>query len=129
MKLTVCHAYRNYRTFTSAMNLIEKENALRINFKNISIETRRDPILSKLSEAIENSTVDKLDSNFDAFKNKSLELTVQYGCIMWGYRTIIPSKLRQYILNELHASHMGIVKTKSLARSYVWWPKIDSDIV
>ena len=78
--------------------------------------------------AIENGTVDKLDSSFSAFKNKSFELTVQYGCIMWGFRTIVPSKLRQYILNELHASHMGIVKTKSLARSYVWWPKIDSEI-
>ncbi|XP_055918303.1 uncharacterized protein K02A2.6-like [Eupeodes corollae] len=112
----------------SYIDLIEKDNALRINFKNIAIETRRDPILSKLLEAIESTTIDKLDSNFDVFKSKSLELTVQYGCIMWGFRTVVPTKLRQYILNELHASHMGVVKTKSLARSYVWWPKIDSEI-
>ncbi|XP_055922784.1 uncharacterized protein K02A2.6-like [Eupeodes corollae] len=110
------------------IDLIEKDNAFRINFKNIAIETRRDPILIKLLEAIESTTIDKLDSNFDVFKSKSLELTVQYGCIMWGFRTVVPTKLRQYILNELHASHMGVVKTKSLARSYVWWPKIDSEI-
>lgn len=44
---------------------------------------------------------------------------------MWGYRMIIPASSRQTVLKQLHCSHMGIVKTKSWARSYVWWPRID----
>lgn len=28
----------------------------------------------------------------------------------------------------MHESHFGIVKTKAIARSFVWWPKIDSEI-
>jgi len=60
------------------------------------------------------------DTQFIPFHNKSDELTVERDCLLWGYRVVIPSKLRSIVLEQLHESHLGIVKFKSLARSYVW---------
>ena len=38
---------------------------------------------------------------------------------------IIPEKLQGDILRELHQNHTGISCMKVIARSYVWWPKLD----
>lgn len=41
---------------------------------------------------------------------------------------MIPKALQQDVLEELHATHLGITKMKQLARRYVYWKTIDKDI-
>lgn len=46
---------------------------------------------------------------------------------MTGERVIIPEKLQNTVLKELHVGHPGIVRMKKIARSYVYWPNLDKD--
>jgi hypothetical protein len=43
-------------------------------------------------------------------------------------RVVIPNKLQERILKELHDSHLGIVKMKALSRNYMWWPNINQQL-
>ena len=43
-------------------------------------------------------------------------------------RIIIPSKLRQQVLNQKHTGHQGLSKCRERARLSVWWPCLSQDI-
>ncbi|XP_060083604.1 uncharacterized protein K02A2.6-like [Ylistrum balloti] len=56
------------------------------------------------------------------------ELSLQNGCVLWGNRIVVPPPGRGKLLEQLHEGHPGVVKMKSIARSYFWWPRLDHEI-
>uniref|UniRef100_A0A914HTM2 RNA-directed DNA polymerase n=1 Tax=Globodera rostochiensis TaxID=31243 RepID=A0A914HTM2_GLORO len=68
-------------------------------------------------------------SPLSAFFVHRSKLSEVQGCLLFGDRVIIPAELRQRILKALHFTHPGMVRMKSLARQFVYWPRITTDIV
>ncbi|XP_072178233.1 uncharacterized protein [Diadema setosum] len=93
--------------------------------------TRKDPILSKVLRYTLDGWPKQLpteESELKTFFMRRTEITIEQGILMWGMRIIIPHKMQKAVLAELHQGHLGVVKMKSIARSYVWWPHLDSQI-
>lgn len=47
------------------------------------------------------------------------------GILMRGHRIVIPTSIQQQCIDLAHIGHQGIVKTKNLLKSKVWFPGLD----
>ena len=100
-----------------------------VSAKQIARETARDKILSKvLTFTLYGWSQTCDEPELKPFFIRRHELSVEQGCLMWGLRVVIPSVFQQQVLKELHGTHPGVARMKAMARSHVWWPKIDSVI-
>ena len=90
-------------------------------------ETAKDPILSQLMRFVKEGWPHAFSEELKDFKKLENSLSTENGCV-YGLRVIIPSTLRNHILKLLHLGHFGMQRMKQLARSTVYWPRIDFDI-
>ena len=121
---------RKDKTLEADIFCVSQLDKLPVTSDAIARETRKDSILSRVYKYTLNGWDESkaLEENLKPFYNRRLELSLFNGIIMLGTRVVVPTKFRGQILDEIHSGHLGVVKMKSVARTYVYWPKIDQQI-
>ena len=109
---------------------VAQMEALPVTTSQLRAATSTDPILSKVSRYLRGSwpADNNIPDSIRPFFNRQNELTVEEGCLLWGIRVVIPKRLREKLLQELHHDHPGVSRMKSVARSYMWWPGLDKEV-
>ena len=91
--------------------VVSQFDPLPVTAEQVRRETRRDSTLAAVNQAVQIGDFSCFTDHQSYYHRRS--------------ELIIPPSLQRNVLDELHSSHCGIMRTKELARSYVWWPKID----
>ncbi|CAC5382924.1 unnamed protein product [Mytilus coruscus] len=101
------------------------------NLEQITEETSKDGTLQTLTRLIiDGWPDDKNEVTKEVFEywNFRDELSNVNGIILKGEKIIIPASMRENMLNKLHEGHLGIEKTRKLARDSIFWPGINAQI-
>ena len=106
----------------------EAWDILPLSLEDVARKTREDKTFGKLYRAVESGLLNKNDPDLKIFSGVFDDLYLEDNVIFFGNRVVIPTCQHARLLEELHFSHIGVVRMKYIARNYFWWPGLNKDI-
>jgi hypothetical protein len=102
-----------------------------VTMETVAAATESDSVLRCVREYVVNGwplSKRAMNSELRAYFSVRHELSVSNNCVVRECRTVIPTALRQTLLELAHEGHPGIVRMKQKCRDAIWWPGIDTCI-
>ncbi|XP_055522812.1 uncharacterized protein K02A2.6-like [Wyeomyia smithii] len=113
--------------------IVSSTKNLPLSFSMVEEATKCDPTLSKLyrfvSDGWPKKRMDVKDWEMQRYFDRQEALSIVQGCVMFGDRLIIPAQYRKRCIIQLHEGHPGAQRMKAIARSFVFLPGLDEQIV
>jgi hypothetical protein len=126
---------RNDKEENNMSDIIHTISEIQINFKNgkeaeFIDKTKSDEVLTKVLEFCKKGwpKVCKDNGELKHYWKLRNEIMVDNELLYYETRIIVPKALRKYVINKLHETHLGIVKTKAKAKQLFYFPGINSQI-
>ena len=91
---------------------------LPLTIADVARATRKDKVYGKLYNSVRSGVLDGKDKDQGKFAGVFDNLHIEEEVLYFGVRVVIPSCQQQRMLDELHMSHIGIVKMKEIVRRY-----------
>ena len=106
--------------------LMESLEALPLTVVQIARWTDR--VLAKVRDNIQRGWQHSDEAVLHPYQSSRMELSVEDGCVLWGRQVVIPPQGRARALVLLHEGHPGASRMKGLARSFMWWPGMNTEL-
>lgn len=111
------------------IHLLELSSGSPVTRIEIAKATADDQVLSAVYAALSSKWPNPIPAALQPYHNVCMELSTIDNCILRGNRVIIPAILQDRVLTSLHAAHHGLTKMKEIAKSFVWWPRINTQLI
>ena len=115
---------RSEKVAEEYVNLITSQGLPALKIEDIKQETSQDAEMQSLISAIQTNNWADLPNTYQNIKDE-LAVTGDGSLVLRGHRIVLPESLRLTAIHLSHEGHQGLVKSKQLLRTYVWFPGID----